>query len=178
MPAPAFPSRLLLALAAWLSLAACGGTVDFSIERDLTVDWSGTGGSTTATYDLAADAGSAWKHRDKISSVTITSGEATVTALLPDNAATAVSGELWLLPENALTSADPGAVKVGAWTGEPVTQGNVIPLVPTPALDAFVRDAFNGSGRFSVYATGDGGGQRVNCTLHVVLGAKLKWKAF
>lgn len=169
--------RLGAGLAAVVSLAACGGTVDFSIERDLDVNSTVNAGAVLATFDLAAEAGGAWKHRNKIDSVTVTSAEATVTDVFtPPNTATEVGGTVWLLPEGA-TAPGAGAVQVGTWSGEPVLVGNVIALQPTPELNAFVREAFNGTGRFGVYAVGAGaGGAVVACRLHVVLGAKLKWK--
>jgi hypothetical protein len=173
------PARLTTALAAVLSLAACGGTVDFSVEKDLDVNSTVNGGAVLATVDLAAEAGGAWKHRNKIDSISVTTAEATVTSVsTPPNTATTVSGEVWLLPEGA-TTPGAGAVQAGTFTDEAVTVGNVIGLALTPELNAFVRGAFNGSGKFGVYAVGTGaGGQVVACRLHLVLGAKVKWSAF
>jgi hypothetical protein len=169
--------RLATALAAAVSLAACGGTVDFSFEKDVLVDSSVPAGTYTYAVDLAAEAGGAWKHRDKIDKVTVTSAEARVLMVSPSNAAPTFSGDVWLLPEG-VTAPDPalGAVLAGTFVGEPVSVDNTFGLVLGPDLDAFVRNAFNGSGRFSVLATGTGAdGLRVACTLHVVFGAKLKW---
>ncbi len=173
------PARLATALAAVLSIAACGGTVDFSVEKDLDVNSTVNGGAVFAPIDLAAEAGGAWRHRNKIDSVSITAAEATVTSVAaPPNTAVTVSGDVWLLPEGA-TTPGAGAVQVGSFTGESVVVGNVIGLTLTPELNAFIRSAFNGSGKFGVYAAGAGaGGQVVACRLHVVLGAKLRWTAF
>lgn len=169
----------LVACAASLALAACGGTVDFSIEKDLTVDSTANAGSSLATYDLSAEAGSAWKQRNKIDSLSIEEATAVVSVVDPANTATAVSGEAWLLPEGATSPTAAGSVRIGTWTAEPVVVGNTIVLDPTPELNGFVRDAFNGNGRFSIYVAGSGAeGARVACTLHVTLGAKLKWKLF
>jgi hypothetical protein len=170
--------RLVASLAAAVSLAACGGTVDFSFEKDLVVDSNVPAGTLVQPVDLAAEAGGAWKHRNKIDKVTVTSAEALVQSVSLSNVATTFSGDVWLLPEG-VTTPDPaqGAVLAGSYQDEPVTPGNVIGLLLTPELNAFVRNAFNGSGRFSVYASGTGaGGDRVACTLHVTFGAKLKWK--
>lgn len=174
------PGRLGAALAAALSLAACGGTVDFTLEKDLDVNATVNGGAVFAAVDLAAESGSAWKRRDKISSVSIHTAEATVTEIhAPPNTATAVSGTVWLLPEGATDPSAAGSVQVGAFTDEPVTVGNTFGLTLSPALNAFVESAFNGNGRFGVYAQGTGaGGQVVACRLHLVLGAQVKWKAF
>lgn len=176
MPTAPTPARAALALAAALALPACGGTVDFSLERDLEVDTAVAGGAVLATFDLSAEAGRAWSHRDKISDVSIHTAEATITEVhAPPNTATAVSGSVWLLPEGATAPGD-GAVQVGTFADEPVIVGNTVALQPSPALDAFVRDAFKGTGRFGVYAIGAGaGGAVVAVRLHVVLGARLKW---
>jgi hypothetical protein len=172
-------SSAALALVASLTFTGCGGTVDFSIDEMLTVDSNLNSGTAVASVDLAAEAGKAWKQRDKIDSVTVEHGEVTVATVNAGNVATTVSGSVWLLPDGATQTTDAGAVQVGSWTGEQVVQGHFIALTPSPALDAFVKNAFNGSGKFSMLATGAGaGGARLAVTLHVVLGAKLKWKLF
>ena len=180
MLSPSTLTRLAAGLAAALSLAACGGTVDFTLEKDLDVDATVNGGAVVAAADLAAEAGGAWKHRSKISSVSIDVAEATVTAVyVPPNTATAVSGSVWLLPEGATDPGAAGAVNVGDFTDEQVTVGNTFGLTLSPALNAFVERTFDGNGRFAVYAQGVGaGGEVVACRLHVVLGGKVKWKAF
>lgn len=169
-------TRAALALAAALALPACGGTVDFTLERDLEVNTAVDGGAVLATFDLATDAGRAWSHRDKISDVSIQAAEATITEVhAPPNTATAVSGSVWLLPEGA-TTPGAGAVQVGTFTDVPVAVGTAIALQPSPELDAFVRSALKGTGRFGVYAVGTGaGGAVVAVRLHVVLDAKLRW---
>jgi len=170
-------SGAALALVASLVLTGCGGTVDFSIDETFQVDSNLDAGTAVATVDLAAQAGKAWKQRDKIDTVTVNQGDVTVTIVDPANVATTVSGSIWLLPEGATSTTAPGAVQVGSWTGEQVTVGHFIALTPSPAIDAFVKEAFNGTGKFSMLATGAGaGGARLAVTLHVVLGAKLKWK--
>jgi hypothetical protein len=173
-------SSALLALLASLTLAACGGTVDFTIEKDLVIDTTVNSGKDVKSFDLAASAGSAWKQRSHISSVHVTQAEALVTAVNAANTATQLTGEVWLLPDGATDKTAAGSVKVGDWTaGEDVVIGNTISITLGPDLDGFVRNAFNGSGKFSVFAEGaptGAGGSRVACTLHVVLGAKLKWK--
>jgi hypothetical protein len=174
----AVPSAAI-ALSASLALTACGGTVDFSVDEMIDVDSNVNSGSTLVTVDLAAEAGQAWKHRDKISSVTVETAEVSVAAIDPANVATQISGSVWLLPEGATTAADPGAVFLGTWTNEAVVVGNSVVLTPTAELNAFVENTFNGSGRFGILASGEGAsGARLACTLRVVLGAKLKWETF
>jgi len=177
MQRPAFPTRLALLAAAALGLAACGGTVDFSVDENINIDSTVNGGAGLASVDLAASAGGAWKHRNKIDSVSIRSATATVTAKKAENTAATASGTVWLLPEGATEPTAAGAVQVGTWSGEPVEVGNVIDLTVTQALNDFIRNTFDGSGKFSIYAIGSTtGGNRVAVTLHVVLDAKLKWK--
>lgn len=169
----------LVALAASLALSACGGTVDFSLEKDLAVDSTVDAGTYLDTFDLAAEAGSAWKHRDKIDSVSLVSAEAVVVTVDPQNAATALSGQAWLLPDGATDPSAAGSASLGTWSDEAVVAGNTIVLTPSPALDALLKTAFRGSGRLGIYAeVTNSSGQRVACTLHLTLGAKLKWKVF
>jgi hypothetical protein len=170
--------RLGIALAVTFSLAACGGTVDFSFVKDVEIDSTVPPGTLTQPVDLAAEAGGAWKHRDKIDKVSVTAAEARVLSILAGNVATTFSGDVWLLPEG-VTTPDParGAVLAGRYVDEAVQQDNVFGLQLTPELNGFIRNAFNGSGRFSVLATGTGtGGERVHCVLRVTFGAQLKWK--
>lgn len=136
------------------ALTGCGGTVDFTVDRSLDVNSVVNSGQTMATYDLAAEAHSAWKQRSHISSISITQAEATVTALGAGNTAVNMSGAVWLLPDGATAKTDPGAVKVGDWVTESVTVGNTIGLTLSPELNAFIENAFKGSGKFSVYAEG------------------------
>jgi hypothetical protein len=181
MSIPSALARALPALAASLALSACGGTVDFSVDQYLDVDSTVGAGVKTAPADLATSAGSAWSERKHIDSITITSAEVTVTALLPGNTAGGhVGGSVWLLPDGATDTSAAGSVKVGDLVDEPVAVGNVVVLQPTAQLSAFVRNAFNGNGRFVVYAVGTptNTGDRVACTLHVVVGGKLKWSPF
>jgi hypothetical protein len=172
-------SGAAVALAASLALTGCGGTVDFTIDEMIDVDSTVNSGETLALVDLAAEAGKAWNRRDKISSVTVETAEVTVATINAGNEATQISGSVWLLPEGATKATDPGAVAIGTWTNQFIQVNSVIALVPTEALNAFVKDTFNGSGKFGVLAIGEGtGGARLACTLHVVLGAKLKWEPF
>lgn len=170
-------ARLASALAAALALAACGGTVDFTLEKDLDLDTAVNGGVVRVGVDLATEAGAAWARRDKISAISVHRAQATVTSVTsPTVPPVEVSGTIWLLPEGA-TAPGAGAVQVATLTGEPVAVGHTVSLTLSPELDAFLESAFNGSGRFSVYAQGTGaGGQVVACRLHVVLDVQVKWK--
>ena len=167
----------LVALAATLTMSACGGTVDFSLEKDLVVDSTVASGTYFDTFDLAAEAGGAWKHRDKVDSVSIVSAEGLVAVVDPQNAATALSGQAWLLPDGATDPSAAGSVSLGTWTDESVTVGNTIILTPSAELNALLKSAFKGSGKLGIYAeVTNANGERVACTIHVTLGAKLKWK--
>jgi hypothetical protein len=172
-------SSAAAALAASLALSACGGTVDFNIDEMIAVDSTVNSGERLAPVDLAAEAGQAWKHRDKISSISVETAEVTVAAIDAANQATQISGSVWLLPEGATKATDPGVVAIGTWTGEDIAVGHMIALKPTEALNTFLKDTFNGSGKFGILVSGEGtSGARLACTLHVVLGAKLKWEPF
>ena len=170
------PPALTLVLAA-LGLAACGGNVDFTIARTLDVDTSVDAGQVSGSFDFAAEAGSAWRERGHLDSVSIRGATVTVAAVGPDNAAIAESGTVWLLPEGVTDPADPRAVQVGAWSDEPVVAGHVVALTPSAQLDEFVTSALKGSGKINVVASADGGGARLQVTLHVVIDLRLRWKA-
>jgi hypothetical protein len=176
MPVLAPPHRLALGLAGALVLAGCGGAVDLTIERDLAIDTSLGGGAVLTSYDLSTAAGSAWRERSRIDAVHVGAAEATLRDVATPGVA--LSGSVWLIPEAGTGPDAPGSVEVGTWTAEPVTDGHVISLTLSPALDAFVLAALRGSGKFGLYAAGAGaGGARVACTLHVVLGATVKLSA-
>jgi len=169
-----------LAATAAVSMMGCGGNVDFSIKRDLNVDSVLNAGATSSDYDLAAEAGGAWKQRKHIDKITIRGATATVTNAnwQGNNTATTVSGTVWL---HELGVTDRGQwVQVGTWAGAEVLQDNVIPLLqPSAQLDDFITGQLKGDGKFTVVAEGAGaGGARVSVTLHVVIDATLKWKAF
>jgi hypothetical protein len=175
-PQPASRRPSLALLAAAVALAGCGGTVDFTIDRTLQVDTTVDAGRSSATYDLAAEAGSAWKERSHLDSLSIRGATATVTAVGASNAATSESGTVWLLPDGVTDPADPSAVEVGRWAGEPVVPGHVIALAPSTRLDDLVTSALKGSGRLGVAAAVDGGGARLQVTLRVEIDLRLKWK--
>ena len=170
------PPPLALLAAAAAVLGGCGGTVDFTIDRTLQVDTTVDAGRSSATYDLAAEAGSAWKERSHLDSLSIRGATATVTAVGASNAATSESGTVWLLPDGVTDPTDPGAVEVGHWAGEPVVPGHVIALTPSTRLDDLVTSALKGSGRLGVAAAVDGGGARLQVTLRVEIDLRLKWK--
>jgi hypothetical protein len=159
-----------------LAFAACGGSVDFSISRFLDVDTTVAAGRVTSSYDLATEAGSAWSERSHIDSLSVRGASATVTAIGASNLATALSGTVWLLPDGVTDPTDPHAVQAGSWTDEPVTLNHVVALSPSSQLDALVTSALRGSGRLNLVAAGDGGGARLQVTLHVEIDLRLKWK--
>jgi hypothetical protein len=163
------------ALLATLVLGACGGTVDFTVDRSLVVDSTVGGGTTSMTYDLAA-ASAAWKERKHVSSVTVESAEVTVTAVDAANAATDLSGTVWLLPDGVTDTAS--GVEVGSFPNQPVTVGTSVAMVPNAALDALLTSALRGSGRLTVVASGVAtpSGSRLACTLRVVIAARMSWK--
>jgi len=173
--APMMVVRSLSPLAL-LALAACGGTVDFSISRTLDVDTDVNSGQVSDSYDLSTEAGNAWSERSHIDSVSVRGASATVTAVGPDNQAQTESGTVWLLPDGVTDVSDPRAVEAGSWNDQPVTVGHVVTLTPSPRLDDLVTSALRGSGRLGLVATGDGGGLRLQVTLHVEIDLRLKWK--
>jgi hypothetical protein len=169
------PVRLgLLALA--LALVACSGKTDFSISRSFNVISSGApaGYSIVEPISLPADAPEAWKHRSKATSVDLVAIDATVTANLSGNATTA-SGSIFLRPDGGAGAND---VLIGIWTNEaiPLATPHSIGLVLSPAAEAVIENALDGSGNFAIVASGSTADPvqfRADLTLHLKLNYKV-----
>jgi len=170
--------RLPLALAAAATLAACGGAVDFDVTHAIDVNSAVAAWSGEAAVDLSTANPDAWKQRKHIDSIEVVSAEATITsvpAASPTgaaNSATTGTGTASFRPDGG--GAD---VLIGSLSG-PIVQGRVIPLTPSPAVTTFITDAMNGSGKFTVVASGLADGAPVSFTVQVHLACKLNWKLF
>jgi hypothetical protein len=168
--------RLPVALAAAATLAACGGTVDFDVSKSFDVNvTSGTSWSGTKAVDLATDNAAAWKQRKHIDSIEVVSADATITVVPAGNAAATGSGSAWFRPDGAVDASKD--VLVGTWSGN-IAVGSTVDLTPSPALSTFITDVMNGSGKFTVVATGTVNNVPAVFTVKVSVACKLNWKPF
>jgi len=169
-------SASLIATFAALALTGCGGNVDFSITRTFDVDSDVGAGRATDEIDLPADAGRAWKERNHIDRITIRGVTAEVISVNAGNAATSITGTVWLHETGDANQAN--WVQVGPQTAT-LQAGEILTLDPSPELDDFLLTQLRNDGQFTIVAEGaTAGGDRVAATLRVTIDATLKWKAF
>jgi hypothetical protein len=97
--------------------------------------------------DLAAEAGSAWKHRNKVKSLDLVGLDATMTANHTGNA-TLGSGSI-VISRNGTDAT------VGTWTNHPIPANapDSIGVVLQPGAVSLVMDALRGDGLFDVEYT-------------------------
>lgn len=162
------------ALAAVL-LAGCGGNVDFSITRTFDVDSAVSGGrAPPSTIDLAADAGSAWKERRHIDTITIHTVTAEVLTATTGSGL-ALTGTAWL-HEPGVTDQTQW-LQVGPATGT-FQAGEVLDLPITPELNTFLMTQLRNDGRFVLEAEGSSTVGAIAGQVRVTIDATLKWKTF
>lgn len=143
--------------AASLALATgCTRDTDFDLTQSFHIVTTANEFHGVETVDLSQQAGSAWDHRDKLKSVTVTSATATITSVNPGNLATIGSATVALRPDGAPADGS-GDVPLGDWTDVPVANGTMIELQGSPGLNGTVNAALEGSGilSFVVDATSD-----------------------
>lgn len=168
-------SKHLTVAAAALALAGCGGNVDFSITRTFAVDSATANGrAPPAQIDLAAEAGSAWKERKHIDKITINAVTAEVVTVTTGDGL-ALSGTAWV-HEPGVTD-ETLWVQLGPATGL-FSQGEVIDLVVTPELNAFLLTQLRNDGQFVLEAEGTSDAGQITGTVKVTMDATLKWKLF
>jgi hypothetical protein len=164
--------RALLASLVLVLGVGCSGKTDFTITK--TFSMNSTGGvwnAGTANVDLAAEAGSAWKHRDKIRSLDLVGLDATMTARSDSNGATLGSGQI------VLSRADGSSAIVGTWTNHtiPAAAPDSIGVVLNAAAVSIIDAAMHGDGLFTVAASGTTGAN-VNATVVVDLHLKMGYR--
>jgi hypothetical protein len=139
------------AACALVASVGCTRSTDFSITK--TFDPVNSAGGTVYTYtqdvDMAAEAGSAWSHRNKVKSLDLVGIDATMTANHSNNATTG-SGSVVL---KRTGFAD---VTVGTWTNHPIPAAapDSIAVTLQPAGVDLVMDALKNDGKFGVTLTG------------------------
>jgi len=159
-----------------LAIAGCSGTTDFTVTANFTnvSTTAGTAYSRNVAVDLQAQAGNAWKHRNKVKSLDLVALDATVTSL--PTAPMTGSGTIWIGPGTATSTSDAGVVQVGNWPSEAVTAAphSIGVQLSQASLDV-IENALKGDGRFVVFLTGttvDAETFDATAVLHI----KLKYK--
>jgi hypothetical protein len=155
-----------------LSLAACSGKTDFSITA--TFHPNATGGvpySLTAPIDMAQEAPSAWKHRDKVKSLELVELQGTVTSGTP--LPFTGSGTITLRPDGGTGATD---VVAGSWTDETVSGvPHSLGVTFSQAAVGVIEQALEGNGKFTVLLAGSTTSS-VQFDVDVTLHLKLEYK--
>jgi len=166
------PLRLVF-LSSLPLLAACTGKTDFTITT--TFHPNATGGvqySLTAPVDMAAEAPSAWKHRDKVKSLDLVELQGTVTAGTP--LPFTGSGTIKLRPDGGTGSTD---VVAGSWPAETVSGvPHSLGVTFSAAAVGVIENALEGNGKFTVLLEGSTTTNvqfDVDVTLHLKLNYKI-----
>jgi hypothetical protein len=143
-------AALAAALLSGVLGARCSKSTDFSITKTFDpVNSAGGGVVYTATQhvDMAAEAGSAWKHKSKVKSLELVGLDATMTANHTGNA-TLGSGTI-VISRNGTDAT------VGTWTNHPIPANapDSIGVVLQPGAVSLIMDALKNDGHFDVELT-------------------------
>jgi hypothetical protein len=165
--------RALAAAGLALLGSACTRDTEFSITKTFDpVSSAGSPATYTATeaVDMATEAGSGWKHRDKVKSIDLVGLDGTMTAN-HSGVATTGSGSI------VLSRAGFADLTVGTWTNHPIPAAapDSIAVVLSPVGIDMVKDALKGDGKFSVTFQGSTAAP-VNFAADVTLHLKMKFK--
>jgi hypothetical protein len=164
----------VLAAVGLVLAAGCTGKTDFDITKTFDpVDSAGSPATYTLTQhvDMAAEAGSAWKHRSKVKSLDLVGLTGTMTQN-HSGPATTGSGSIVLTRNGS-------SVTVGTWRDEPMPASGSLPhsigTTLEPAGAALVMDALKNDGLFDVTLAGSTAAA-VNFGADVTLHLKMRFK--
>jgi hypothetical protein len=165
--------KRISALAALVLAAGCTKSTDFDITKTFDpVNSAGGGAVYTVTQhvDMAAEAGSAWKHRSKVKDLDLVGLDGTMTA---NHSAIATLGSGTIV----LSRAGLANVTVGTWTNHPIpaTAPDSIGVVLQPEGVSLIMDALKGDGLFDVELVGSTAAA-ISFAADVTLHLKLKFK--
>jgi hypothetical protein len=169
--------RWVLLAVAGLALglgAGCSKKTDFDITKTFDpVNSEGAGKAYTYAQqvDLQAEAGSAWRHRDKVKKIEAVGLEAVMTA---NYSAKATSGDGSIV----LSRGPLETVTIGTWAGEqiPAIAKHSIAVSFSPRAVDLVENALKGDGKFAVEfkgSTADAVSFAADVTLHFELTYKV-----
>jgi len=139
-----------LAASALVAASGCSRDTDFDLKKTFHVDvTSPLTYDRTESIDLAAEAGTAWKHRDKLKSVKVVNATAVASNVIPASGTTG-SGSASLIPGGG------GApVPIGSWTDIPIVAGSWVDVPGSDALNKALNDALEGDGQLSFQLAGN-----------------------
>lgn len=144
--------RLVLAAAALPLLAACTASIPIDLAQEVPLVSPAGPFQATQLVDLSTDDG-VWSKRDKVDSVSVDEVVATVVSLGAGNQAQVVDLTLRFRAEDAPADGS-GDVQVGTLSGLQFQVGASATLPGSVALDTFVTDLLQGSGRFTAFVNG------------------------
>lgn len=149
-------ARIALAAAAF-SLTACTFSVPVAIDRELSI--AGPGGTPTSfvqDVDLSSES-ELWDHRDNVSGLTIHFVRVEVESTGAGHTAQHAHVVLAFRPDGAPATGEADVV-IGTFDTSTFAAGTVIEAAGTSAADGVLRQALEGSGRFSLVLTADADG--------------------
>jgi hypothetical protein len=126
-------------------VSGCSGDTDFTITRTYRVQTTALAfGPDLQAVDLSKEMGEAWKYRDDLTDVKVTSVTAIAHKVVAP-ADTFGSGSAVLDPDGDPTTLS-GNVLMGEWTNVRIAEGSWIQAGGNDALDQAVEDALHGNG--------------------------------
>lgn len=163
----------LLTLAVLLSTAACTGTVDFELERQLVINSTAAAvDSGEWSVDLARSAPAAWSRRDVLTKLEIHSADLVVTPASGNAATRIVDGAIKVRLDCAGTPIVFASLRNAA-----IAPGGTIALAPTAEGTKALDDALRGSGKscWSLEGEADAAPVRftADATIRMSMGYKL-----
>lgn len=155
----------LSTLAALLLTAACTGTVDFELKRQLVVNSTAAAVDTGEwSVDLAQSAPAAWSRRDVLTNLEIHSADLLVTQASGNAATRIVDGAIKVRLDCA------GApIVFASLRNAPITPGGTIALAPTAEGNKALEDALRGSGKTCWSLDGEADAAPVRFTADVTI---------
>jgi hypothetical protein len=145
--------RLALIAAVVPLLSACTAIVPVEVAQEVTLASPGGDFATSQVVDLSTQP-SVWSRRNSVDAVSVDEITATVVSLGTGHLASSVSLDLAFRADGAPADGSQD-LRLGTLSGLPFAVGASVRLPGSAALDAFLLDALQGSGKFTALATGN-----------------------
>src|SRR5947209_5470523 len=153
-------TRLALASAGLLALAACVVNLTFNVDRDIVIDATGSSiPETVIAIDLNQYA-EVQQHKANVQSLGFDYVDVKVASIASNNHATAVTGTV-KLRANGVPD-----VLVGQLTNFAITAGASQRFNGSPEINTFLYNQLKGAGQFSIVVAGTTAGGDAHLTLH------------
>ena len=144
--------RLALVAAALPLLSACTAVIPIDVVRDVTLESPGGAFSTSQVIDFSAEP-AIWSRRSSVDGVSVDQLTATVISVGPGHQAASVSLTIAFRPDGAPADGSRD-LQVGTLSNLAFVTGASATLHGSAALDDFLLDALQGSGKFTALASG------------------------